>query len=72
MLLFKKILAINSSAFSPSELIHDSTRLQLVQDDDANRLTRFNEVLDFINNDIHDLVKHFSPFEQAELDEKLK
>ena len=52
--------------------IHDSAKIQHIQEEDVYRASKLNNVIQFINTDINDLLKNYSPHEQEELDEKLK
>lgn len=67
----KKILSLNAPCYS-IELIHDSSKIQHIQEDDTYRTSKLNSVIHFINTEINDSVKNFSPLDQDELDEKLK
>jgi hypothetical protein len=62
---------MNSACYSP-DIINDASKIQHVQEDDANRSNRFNATIHFINNDISDLIKNYNPHDQEELDEKLQ
>lgn len=65
-----KILSINSPCFS-NDLVHDSAKIQLIQEDDAYRASKLNSIITFINTEVNDLVKNFSPLDQEEIDDKL-
>ncbi|CAF0855007.1 unnamed protein product [Brachionus calyciflorus] len=67
----KKILSIDAPCFS-HDIITESAKIQNIQEDDENRLTKLNELVNFLNGEITDLVRNFSPFDQEELDEKLR
>ena len=54
------------------DLIHDSAKIQHIQEDDVHRTAKLSNIIQFINTDINDLLKNYSPHEQEEIDEKLK
>jgi len=67
----KRIVSINSSCHT-SELINDSSPISFIQEDDIYRMNKLNEITHLVNNEISILMKHFNPFYQNELDEKLR
>jgi hypothetical protein len=44
----------------------------MIQEEEAFRASKFNEIVSFINIDVNNLLKNFNPAEQDELDQKLK
>ena len=64
------MVTLYSPCNSP-EIIHDSTMLQYIQEDDTYRALKLVEVIKFINIEISESFKNYSPFEQADIDEKL-
>lgn len=67
----KKFFSIEAPCFS-HEPINESVKIQNIQEDDEYRLSKLNEILNFINSEISDLTRNFSPYDQEELDEKLR
>ena len=53
------------------DMINDSVRIQIIQEDDNIRSLNLDETRQLINSDINGLLKHHSPFDQDEIDEKL-
>jgi len=66
----KKIVSINSSCIT-CELVNDSSPISYIQEDDIHRNLKLTEITSLINNEISILIRHFNPFYQSELDEKL-
>lgn len=66
----KNMVSIYSPCNSP-DLIHDSTILQYIQEDDNLRSLKLVEIIKFINTEINEILKNFNPFDQNEIDEKL-
>lgn len=54
------------------DLVNDSSKIQLIQEEDAFRSSKINEIISFINTEINDLIKNHSPSDQDEIDDKLK
>lgn len=67
----KKIFSTEAPCFS-HDLINESSKIQNIQEDDEYRLSKLNEIVDFVNTEISDLIHNFSPMDQDELDEKLR
>jgi hypothetical protein len=65
------ILTIEVPCYSNPEQIHDSSRIQQIQEDDARRRAELNDAVIFINENITKELKMFSPFNQNEIDENL-
>ena len=62
---------MNSSCHT-CELINDSSPVTFIQEDDLYRINKLSEITHLVNNEISILIKHFNPFYQNELDEKLQ
>ena len=54
------------------DVISDLAKIQLIQEDDNIRISKLDETRQLINSEINDLVKLHSPFDQDEIDEKLR
>lgn len=54
------------------ELINDQARIQIIQDDDTRRSNNLSSLIEFVNQELNDCVRNYSPLEQDELDEKLR
>lgn len=54
------------------DIISDLARIQLIQEDDNLRNVKLDETRQLINSEINDIVKLHSPFDQDEIDEKLR
>lgn len=67
----KKFFSIEAPCFS-HEPINESAKIQNIQEDDEYRLSKLNEIIDFVNAEVSDLIRNFSPLDQDELDEKLR
>lgn len=52
-------------------MITDMAKIQFIQEDDSIRNSKLDEIRYVINSDINDLLKHHSPYDQDEIDEKL-
>lgn len=70
MLILKKLVSVFSPCNSP-DLIHDSTILQYIQEDDTLRSLKLVEIIKYINSELNDILKQFNPLDQTEIDEKL-
>jgi hypothetical protein len=53
------------------ELLNDQAKLQLIQEDDLNRAGKLSDTITFVNTELNDTVKNFSPHDLEELDEKI-
>lgn len=67
---YKKLISLECPSYT-FDMITDSARIQLIQEDDAARQSRLDETQSILNQEINDLVKNHSPFDQNEIDEKL-
>jgi hypothetical protein len=59
------------SACYVHELINDQAKLQTIQEDDSVRAAKLNDLINFVNTDLNEIVKNFSPFDSEELDERI-
>lgn len=66
----KKLVSIYSPCNSP-DIIHDSSLLQYIQEDDTLRNIKLIEIVKFISTEINDVLKQLNPFDQIELDEHI-
>jgi hypothetical protein len=55
-----------------TDLVNDSAKIQTIQEDDNLRHSKLEEIRHLINIEINSLIKNHSPFDQDEIDEKLR
>jgi hypothetical protein len=55
-----------------SENVHESTRINLIQDEDTKRKGELNEIIAFIRNEVTPLIQSRVPTDQHALDEILR
>jgi len=67
----KQIVSVDLT-YNAIDAINDSCKIQIIQEEDAFRASKINDVVSFINNNVNDLLRNFNPTEQDELDQKLK
>jgi hypothetical protein len=65
------VLTIEVPSYSNPEQLNDSSRIQLILEDDVRRREELNDVIKFINENITNVLKLFDPLQQNEIDENL-
>ncbi len=65
------MLTIEVPSYSNPEQLNDSSRIQLILEDDVRRREELNDVIKFINENITNVLKLFDPLQQNEIDENL-
>lgn len=67
----KRVLSIDSSCYAIDQ-VNDSARIQIIQEDDLHRSSKINEIINFINTEVNELIKNYTPYDQEEIDDKLR
>lgn len=70
--IFKKVLSIDLPCYSPSNLVHDSSRIEAIKDDDTSRQNELEKIEELVNNQLSGVIKFYNPQNQGELDAKLR
>jgi hypothetical protein len=70
--ILKKVLSIDLPCYASSNIVHDSCRIEVIKDDDADRQSELEKIEELVNNQLSDVIKFYNPQNQSELDAKLR
>ena len=58
--------------YTPNDVIHDSSKIQQIQEDDLQRSSELDEIINFINSEVSNALKSLVPHNQSEIDNALR